>query len=118
MTDKTERYDSWALYKQAQYLATMLQQEYNIETHDDVVANAWEVCACHEWATCYYPALRVVAENDTTDAEDTVEGMRGGEPFDSIAEHACAIVRELLFDAVLAELEERGECQFFAKLGD
>ena len=116
MTDNTERYDSWALYKQAQYLANMLQQEYNIETHDDVVANAWEVCACHEWATLYYPALRVVAENDTTDAEDTL--AQSEQEFLCIGDHACAIVRELLFDAVLTELEERGECQFFAELGD
>lgn len=114
--DKTERYDSWALYKQVQYLATMLQQEYKIETFDDVVANAWEVCACHEWATCYYPALRVVAENDTTDAEDVL--AHSEQEFLCIGDHACAVVRELLFDAVLAELEERGECQFFAKLGD
>ena len=108
MTDKTERYDSWALYKQAQYLANMVEQEYNCEDIIDVWNASYEVCANHEWATCYYPALRVVAENDTTDAEESVEVAYGNKRFDSIAEHACAIVRELLHVAVLEELDDRG----------
>ena len=49
-----------------------------------------------------------MAENDTTDAEESVEVVYGNKRFDSIAEHACAIVRELLHVAVLEELDDRG----------
>ena len=106
--DKTERYDSWALYKQAQYLANVVQQEYDSEDILDVWNAAYEVCADHEWAIYTYKALRVVAENDTTDAEESVEVVHGNKPFDSIGDHACAIVRELLHYAVLEELDGRG----------
>lgn len=108
MTDKTERYDSWALYKQAQYLANMVEQEYDSEDIIDVWNAAYEVCTDHEWAIYPYKALRVVAENDTTDAEESVEVIYGNKPFDSIGDHARAIVRELLHYAVLEELDDRG----------
>jgi len=52
--DKTERYDSWALYKQAQYLANVVQQEYDSEDILDVWNAAYEVCTNHEWAISYY----------------------------------------------------------------
>jgi len=108
MTVENERFDSWAVYKQAQYLANVVQQEYDSEDIVDVWNAAYEVCTNHEWAISYYKALRVVAENDTVDAEESVEVVHGNKPFDSIGEHACAIVRELLHYAVLEELDDRG----------
>ena len=107
MTIENERFDDWALYKQAQYLTNMLQQEYDLEDAD-VWNAAFEVCEAHEWAINYYKALRVVAENDTVDAEESVACQTGGKPFDCIAEHACAVVREMLHVAVLTELDDRG----------
>lgn len=104
---KAERYDDWAVYKQAQYLANVVQQEYDIED-GDVWNAAFEVCANHEWVIYTYKALRVVAENDTADAEESVRALSGSKPFDSLADHACAVVRELLHYAVLEELDQRG----------
>lgn len=102
-----ERYDDYALYQESKYLATMLQQDHDLED-GDVYNSVYEVCEGHEWAIMYYKALRVVAENDTVEAEESVRAISGGKQFDSIAEHACAIVRELLVVAVLTELDERG----------
>ena len=107
MTVENERFDDWALYKEAQYLANMLQQEHDLED-GDVYNSVYEVCEGHEWAISYYRALRVVAENDTVEAEESVRALYGNKQFDSIAEHACAIVRELLVVAVLTELDDRG----------
>ena len=107
MTIEIERYDDWALHQEAEYLANMIQKEYDLED-GDVWNAAYEVVTNHEWAISYYKALRVVAENNTVDAEESVACQTGGKPFDSIAEHACAIVRELLHVAVLTELDDRG----------
>ncbi len=107
MTIENERFDDYALYQEAEYLANMLQKEYDLE-NGDVWNYAFEVCSNHEWAISYYKALRVVAENNTVDAEESVACQTGGKPFDSLAEHACAIVRELLHYAVLEVLDDRG----------
>ncbi len=100
-----ERFDDYALYQEAEYLANVVQQDYK---DTDVWNAAYEVSATHEWAIMYYKALRVVAENDTVEAEESVRAITGDRGFDSIAEHACAIVRELLFCAVLETLDKRG----------
>ena len=105
MSSDTERYDDWALQQEAEHLAWVVMNEYDTE---DVWNAAYEVCADHEWSIMYYKALRVVAENNTTDAEESVRLQTGGKPFDSIGDHACAIVREMLHVAVLTELDDRG----------
>ncbi len=104
---KAERYDDWAVYRECNALANRLKQEYDLE-NGCVYRSACEVCDDHEWSIMYYKALRVVTENNTYEAEESVRDATAGEPFDSLAVHACAVVRELLLQGVLKELEERG----------
>lgn len=108
MTDKTERYDSEELHRQVTYIADAVIAAYDGSDDFDYWLTAYDVCAGHEWTIHHHKALRVCAENDTTDAEEIVNELELRLQGDTIGEHACAIVRELLHVAVLTELNDRG----------
>jgi len=109
MSWKTEeRYDSEELRRQVVYIADAVISAYDDSDDFDYWTKAYDVCAGHEWTIHHYKALRVCAENDTVDAEEIVNELELRLQGDTVGEHACAVVRELLHVAVLTELDDRG----------
>ena len=102
MTDwNTDEYHGGALEQQAQALA---QDILCRPFPDDVEDAIYEACSGHHWVIYYYKALRVVAENDTTYAEEMVEEREGR--WRRIGDWACDIVYELLVERVRELVEE------------
>lgn len=105
MTDNTERFDSWALRQEAEHLAWVVMNEYD-QDELDAWSAALEQIDGHGWVIYTYKAIRVCAENDYSEAEDTVMALdpRGY----SFSDYASALVREMLFNEVLTILNDNG----------
>lgn len=99
------------LKEEAQDIARELYREglENFDRDDDRATEyaqelAHEVAFSHEWSIYTYKALLVCAECDTSSGEEWLADI--GQTFDSIGDHATAVVGATLYCLAMEELGE------------
>lgn len=102
-----ERYDEWALIKDAELRAAEVLQD--IQDNPDLCDYQLidDAAGRHPYAIYTYKAIRVCAECATADAEEWLE-QNGYQP-ESFGQWACEIARQIIAELIHIEVERLKE---------